>query len=166
MTLRKKILESKCIIRFQDCDPFNHLNNAKYVDYFLNAREDHLIANYGLNIYQIAKTDGVSWVVTTNQIAYLKPATLMEVVAIESQLIEFSDKSLTVEMRMMDHQKKELKSFMWIQFTHINMQSKKSENHAAKYLSLFKDVLEPVEEKTFEQRGLAFMKSEKVIKTD
>ena len=39
--------ESKVAIRFQDCDPFAHLNNAKYIEYFINAREDHLIQAYG-----------------------------------------------------------------------------------------------------------------------
>jgi acyl-CoA thioester hydrolase len=30
------ILESKAIIRFSDCDPFNHLNNSSYINYFFN----------------------------------------------------------------------------------------------------------------------------------
>ena len=29
-------------VRFQDCDPFGHLNNARYIDYFLNARQDQI----------------------------------------------------------------------------------------------------------------------------
>ena len=45
-----KVLESNMKIRFQDCDPFNHLNNAAYLNYFMNAREDHLIENYGIDI--------------------------------------------------------------------------------------------------------------------
>ena len=28
-----KKLYSKSVIRFQDCDPLKHLNNAKYFDY-------------------------------------------------------------------------------------------------------------------------------------
>ena len=61
-------------IRFQDCDPFNHLNNGRYTDYFLNAREDHLLEHYGLDIYTIARTTGLAWVVSESHIAYLKPA--------------------------------------------------------------------------------------------
>jgi len=37
-----KLTESRAIIRFQDCDPLRHLNNAKYFDYFYNAREDQV----------------------------------------------------------------------------------------------------------------------------
>ncbi|MFD0878196.1 hypothetical protein ACFQ1A_28770, partial [Massilia pinisoli] len=29
-----KVTESKAIIRFQDCDPLQHLNNSKYFDYY------------------------------------------------------------------------------------------------------------------------------------
>ncbi|MEM9981458.1 MAG: acyl-CoA thioesterase, partial [Bacteroidota bacterium] len=32
------LLASKAIVRFQDCDPLRHLNNAKYFDYYFNAR--------------------------------------------------------------------------------------------------------------------------------
>jgi acyl-CoA thioester hydrolase len=37
-------------IRFSDCDPFGHLNNSKYLDYFINAREDHLKENYDIDL--------------------------------------------------------------------------------------------------------------------
>ena len=30
-----KVLKSNTKIRFQDCDPFNHLNNAAYLNYVL-----------------------------------------------------------------------------------------------------------------------------------
>ena len=41
-----KKLYSKAVIRFQDCDPLKHLNNAKYFDYFFNAREDQVATIY------------------------------------------------------------------------------------------------------------------------
>ena len=74
-----KVLETKAKIRFQDCDPFNHLNNGSYTNYFMNHREDALIENYDLDIYKIAKKEGKSWVSSSNQIAYLKPAFLGDV---------------------------------------------------------------------------------------
>ncbi len=43
---------SNVVIRFQDCDPFGHLNNARYIDYFINAREGHLVEYYNLDIYE------------------------------------------------------------------------------------------------------------------
>jgi len=46
----EKLLTKLVKIRFQDCDPFNHLNNSKYIDYFINTREDQLLEYYGLEI--------------------------------------------------------------------------------------------------------------------
>src|SRR5215216_1790987 len=92
--------ESIVIIRFPDCDPFNHLNNARYIDYFINAREDHLVTNLNFNIYHHAAQFGLSWVVGKNQIAYLKPAFLMETVVIDSTLLKLGEREVSVEMRM------------------------------------------------------------------
>lgn len=40
MEEQKKLLESKAKVRFHDCDPFNHLNNSRYIDYMVTARGD------------------------------------------------------------------------------------------------------------------------------
>ena len=98
-------LQSTVKIRFQDCDPFNHLNNAAYLNYFVNAREDQILEQYGIDIYKMAKTIGVSWVVGSNQIAYINPAFLMEEVIIESQLLNFDETSLFIELKMWNKDK-------------------------------------------------------------
>ncbi len=147
-----KILESKAKIRFQDCDPFNHLNNSKYIDYFINAREDQLVDNFDLDIYKVASTEGVAWVVGSNQISYLKPAYTMEVVIIESQLINYSLQSIQVELRMYNEAKTELKSVMWSKFVHIDMKTQRSTRHALKYMKLFESVHLPLSETIFEDR--------------
>src|SRR5207237_1452464 len=94
-----KIWESKSLIRFPDCDPFNHLNNSRYIDYFINAREDHLLV-HGFNLYKLALEKGLGWVVSLNQIAYLKPAYLNETVVIQSTLLHMKEKEVLIEMRM------------------------------------------------------------------
>ncbi|GGX28950.1 acyl-CoA thioesterase [Aquimarina muelleri] len=149
-----KVLESKAKIRFQDCDPFNHLNNASYINYMINAREDQIDKHYNLDIFELAKTKGVSWVVGTNQIAYLKPALLMEEVTIDSQLIRYTENQLQVEIRMWNNDKTELKSVLWSTFVHFNLLKQKRWNHEQHLLELFKNVLEPLETKNFEERIL------------
>lgn len=42
----EKEFSSTVKIRFADCDPIGHLNNVKYLEYMLNAREDHVEQNY------------------------------------------------------------------------------------------------------------------------
>ncbi|HRG10148.1 MAG TPA: acyl-CoA thioesterase, partial [Cyclobacteriaceae bacterium] len=61
-TPMKKILTSTAKIRFHDCDPFNHLNNSRYLDYFMTARGDQLIEHYNLDIYKLAQQEFIGWV--------------------------------------------------------------------------------------------------------
>jgi acyl-CoA thioester hydrolase len=155
-----KILESKTKIRFQDCDPFNHLNNASYFNYLINAREDQLIENYNLDIYKQAMSTGKSWVIGSHQIVYLKPANLMETVIIDSQLLKYNEKTLWVEIRMWNKDKTQLKSVLWSTFTHFNIVKQKSESHSEELMNLFNEVVLPLEASSFEERmkGLRIQK--------
>ncbi|MEO8589666.1 MAG: acyl-CoA thioesterase [Flavobacteriales bacterium] len=146
------IPSSVLTIRFQDCDPFNHLNNGRYVDYFLNAREDHLLEHYDLDIYRIAQKTGLCWVVSTSQMAYLRPAVLMEKVLIETQLIAYGPKHVKVEMRMWDAAKTTLKSFCWMGFVHFDLKQNKVATHTPEYIALFERVHADVPETSFEER--------------
>ncbi|WP_405206962.1 acyl-CoA thioesterase [Aquimarina sp. LLG6339-5] len=161
MTTLPKTLESKAKIRFQHCDPFNHLNNAEYINYMINAREDQIISYYDLDLFKMAQTQGVSWVVGSNQIAYLRPALLMEDVIINSQLISFSENELHVEIRMWNYNKTELKAVMWSSFVHFNLLKQKRWNHTPELMELFNSVLNPLEANTFNQRILE-LKPQKV----
>jgi acyl-CoA thioester hydrolase len=124
-----KVPESTAIVRFQDCDPFGHLNNARYFDYFFNARNDHLMQYYGFSIFEWGKLHTQSWVVTQNQIAYLRPAMLDETVAIQTQLIHYSETQIVVEGLMWDKLKKRVKAVLWAEFTYVSMASGRTEKH-------------------------------------
>lgn len=139
-----KLWESKVLIRFPDCDPFNHLNNARYIDYFINAREDHIIANMNFNIYHFAQQQGVGWVVSKNQIVYIKPAFLMETVIIDSSLLRLGETDLLVEMKMWNEGKDKLKSVLWSNFVHINMKTYKPESHSDDLFNTFKPFENPI----------------------
>lgn len=152
-----KIVKSKAKIRFQDCDPHNHLNNAQYIDYFMNAREDQLIEHFDFDIFKIAKEEALGWVVGSNQIAYFKPAVTMENVIIESQLIAFSPKSLLVELRMLNETETELKAFLWTNFIHIDLKTKKSNLHQERFMAFLEQTYLPINEKTFEERQSFFL---------
>ena len=147
-----KILKSKAIIRFQDCDPFNHLNNAAYLNYFTNAREDQIKNYYGIDIYAMAKESGISWVVGSNQIAYINPAFLMEDIVIESQLLNYKSTSLFVELRMWNKDETKIKAVMWSNFVHFNLLNQKRENHYDQIMKLFEEVHNPVDTSSFEKR--------------
>jgi thioesterase III len=148
----EKLVSSKTKIRFQDCDPFNHLNNARYIDYMINAREDHLLEYYQLDVFEIAKTTGRGWVVASNQIAYISPAVTMETVTIESQLINCTSKTLLVEIKMWNEAHTKLKAMLWVKFIHVDFASQKAVSHTDELMQLVNDIVLPVEQIVFEER--------------
>ncbi len=145
------ILTSRSIIRFQDCDPFGHLNNGRYLDYFMNAREDQIWRAYDLNIYAYSRTTGLGWVVSQNQIAYVRPALLMEEVGMESQLLSATSKYLHIEMRMYDEARK-LKSLLWAHFIHVDIRTARSTAHSPELEALFSIACQPISETDFNER--------------
>lgn len=149
----EKELESNVQIRFPDCDPFNHLNNSRYIDYIINAREDQLITHYDFDIYKMAKETGVSWVVSQTQIVYLSSAELMETVAIQTKLISFSEKNLLTEAIMWNKDKTQMKAVLWVRFTHFNLRTRKSHQHSEELMRFFNEIVCPLpQESSFEER--------------
>lgn len=147
-----KVFESEVLIRFPDCDPFNHLNNSRYIDYFINAREDHLSA-HGFNMYQLALEKGLGWVVSLNQVAYLKPAFLNERVIIQSTMLWLKEKEVLIECRMWNKEKTILKSLLWSHCTHFNLKTQRSEVHSKELVDFFKPFENPLATAlTFEER--------------
>jgi thioesterase-3 len=157
----EKILKTKRKIRFQDCDPFNHLNNSKYLEYFINTREDQLAEHYDIDIFKYLKSTGLSWIVVSNQINYVKPAFTMETVLIESQLIQYTNNILLVEMKMWNKDETELKAILWIKFIHYNIQTKKVASHSEDFMKLFQSIVVPVDELIFENRCLEIIQKMK-----
>ena len=128
-------------IQFQDCDMFGHLNNGRFIDYFLNAREDHLVNFYDLDIFAMTREKGVAWFVGKHEIVYRKPANLREEVAITSEVINFVDKSITVEMVMYNKGQTHVKAVLRSTFVHINLKTLKAASHDEELTALLNGVL-------------------------
>ncbi len=134
-------LETSAIIRFQDCDPFQHLNNARYIDYFMNAREDQLKQFYNFDIFKETQRTQQGWVVTKNQLAYLFPASVQEQILIRTRLVHMTDSVLVVEGLMLDSAAKRLKAVAWIEFTYISLQTGRSTHHPDDFMTMFRPVV-------------------------
>lgn len=136
-----KQTESRVVIRFQDCDPLRHLNNAKYFDYFFNAREDQVPKLYGVEIMDLIKSYEAFWVVYNHHIAYLRPANLGEWVRIITRLVWFDQNTIVVEYIMLDDKKSHLKTMMWTTFKYVGMNTSRTVVHSEEvtaYLSSMK----------------------------
>lgn len=162
MSNLKKELESSLKIRFPDCDPFNHLNNSRYIDYMINAREDQLLDNYNFDVHQLSLVQGIGWVSAQTQIAYLYPANLNEVVIVQTRLLMASERSLLFEALMWDKEKKLLKSVMWARLVHYNIRERRSQVHAPDLMDFFGQILAPLTAVNFEERVAQLKKSVKV----
>lgn len=130
-------LQSSYKVRFNDCDPLGHLNNGRYIDYLLNAREDHLAQYYHISLPQFHR-QGLAWVVKTHEIQYLRPAYYNEKVTIVSRLLEVTDTYLLVEMVMYDEKMQSPKAVLWTNFTCVDPQTGKRKNHTTEFMELVK----------------------------
>lgn len=120
-------------VRFNDCDPLGHLNNGRYIDYFLNAREDHLREHYGIDLREWASR-GIGFVVSHHEIRYLRPVLYNDRVAIQTSLIGWGDSWLAVEMLMFDEERRQLKAILWTRFTRIDPRTGKRLTHPEDFM--------------------------------
>jgi YbgC/YbaW family acyl-CoA thioester hydrolase len=152
----EKIPYSLYTVRFSDCDPFAHLNNARYIDYFLNAREDHLKNVYDMDLKTFYQ-QGMTWFVGGHEIQYLKPADYNETVRIQTSLIKALPDALLVEMVMTDEAQSHIKSVMWTRFIPVNLKTGKRENHPEAFMAFAKSVEDELQHVAFSDRVKSLM---------
>jgi thioesterase III len=140
-----KETESRVVIRFQDCDPLQHLNNAKYFDYFFNAREDQVPKLYGVEMIDFIRKYQAAWVIYNHSISYVRPARVGEWVRIMSRIIWHDHQSVLVEYYMTDDRKEELKTLLWTTMRYVDMKSGKSVPHKGAVQEFLKAVTDPVD---------------------
>ena len=142
-------MSSKMIIRFQDCDPLNHLNNAKYFDYYFNAREDHVFQAYKLTSADFFKKFKAGWVAYNHNISYLRPALVGENVVIHSSIIFHNENTMVVELYMTDLENKILKNHLWTTMKYIDVKTGLSMSHHPEVMDLLGKVT--LEDVNFDQ---------------
>lgn len=143
--------ESRHRIHFQDCDMLGHLNNARYLDLFLNAREDHTTEHYSLNLGQLAREQSAAWVITKHHISYLKPARQGIVVRVRTQLIHFDNSTLVVEMQMRDEAGTRLLSLLWSEMAFVQMPAGTRLDHSDALMDLLDEM--DVEDVSYDPDG-------------
>jgi acyl-CoA thioester hydrolase len=134
---------SEISIRFQDCDPFGHLNNARYLDYFINAREDHLAHSHGLDIYARQQATGENWVVVEHRIAYLAPVRFREKVRIRTCLLDFGPRDLHMEGLMLGQAEDAPRALLWTKFAYFSLAQGRSLPHPPDILAFLAGIRLP-----------------------
>jgi YbgC/YbaW family acyl-CoA thioester hydrolase len=134
MMQMNKTPSSNYKIRFNDCDMFGHLNNARYVDYMINAREDHLKEQYNFDFGQYYKND-LGWFFAGHEIVYLRPAAYNEIVVIQSSLIDVRVDLLIVEVLMLNETKDRLKAMMRSKLVPVNIKTGRKGKHPNEFMN-------------------------------
>ena len=148
-------------VRFSDCDPIGHLNNVKYLDYMMNAREDHVESFYGFTYEEYTKQTGCTWITVQNEIAYLKEVRYNSKVQISSKTIEVGDRISKVELLMKSEDGKTINAVLWITVIYFNMKTRRSEVHPPETKANFEKFLVDIEQKNFQERVSYFRKLNK-----
>ncbi len=133
-----KETESRSVIRFQDCDPLQHLNNAKYFDYFFNSREDQVPKLYGVEMIDFIRKYKAAWVIYNHNISYVRPARVGEWIRIMSRVLWTNHNTVVLEYYMTDDTKVELKTLLWTTMRYVTLESGKSTDHEGAVLDYLK----------------------------
>lgn len=161
-----KILESQALIRFEDCDPFGHLNNGRFIDYFTNAREDQVREYYGFDVYKHIKETGKAWVVTSNQVQYIREVKYMETKTIRTCLRWFTSSNLMVEGQMVDPETQTILAVIWTRLTYIDLKNGGRTEYSQELMDLYHSISvlgEGKQDLTFEER-VKELRTEQVAK--
>lgn len=146
-------ISSRVKVRFSDCDPIGHLNNVKYLEYMLNAREDHVEENYGFTYEEYALKTGCTWIAIQNEIAYLKEVRFNSKVVISSKTIDVNGRTAKVEILMKSEDEKTIHSVLWCSVIYFNMKTRRSEVHPPDVVELFEKYKVNLEQKNFQERA-------------
>lgn len=130
-------------IHATDCDILGHLNNAKYVEYFHNAREDHLKDIYNYNMNDLIKYES-GFVVGSQQIYYFRSAVCYEKVVIQSSLIKIEGPKIMVEFVMFNEDLSEIKAIMWTEYIAINKSTGKTDSIPESRMAFFRNTLNAI----------------------
>lgn len=159
----KKEITSEAKIRFSDCDPIGHLNNVKYIEYMLNAREDHIEELYGMSFEDYIRKTGCTWVAVQTEIAYLKEIRANARVQISSKTIEIGDRTSKVEIIMKTQDGKTVCAVLWMTVIYFNMKTRRSEVMDQETFEYFNQHLVEVEHKNFTERANYFRQQNKLV---
>lgn len=158
----EKEISSIVKIRFSDCDPIGHLSNVKYLEYMMNAREDHVEAFYGFTYEDYIKETGCTWIALQNEIAYLKEVRANKKVKITSKTIEITDRISKIEILMKSEDGSIIHAVLWLTVIYFNMRTRKSEMVSAEIKNRFEVYLVKLDQKDFQSR-VNFLRSQNKI---
>jgi acyl-CoA thioester hydrolase len=87
-------------VRFRDCDPFGHVNNAVYLTYLEQARLFHWRTVWGFGTEQASTVPGV--ILARAEIDFKRPATYPEMLEVRIHVAALGTSSFTYDYEVVD----------------------------------------------------------------
>ncbi|WP_291724579.1 acyl-CoA thioesterase [Bernardetia sp.] len=132
--------KTEMLVRFQDCDPYGHLNNGRYIDYFLDGRDNQVTYDYGWRLVDFINEEKKGWVVQKQELGYFRPAIYGEEIVIRTATVFFDDSNLMIECRMLNKDETQLKSLLWMKLVFINLANGRRTQHTENIKEFFTKV--------------------------
>ncbi len=156
----QKTTEGYATVRFQDCDPLGHLNNARYFDYFLNSRADEIQKIYNFDTLDIFKQFGASWVIYNHNISFIRPAMMGEKVKIHSRIVFIDKYTIIIEFFMTNEAGTDLKNLLWSNMKFVDGKTGKLTEHPLELTTYLSAILYPVDINEGVQQRIKMLKIE------
>jgi len=97
------LITHRIVVRFSDCDPLGHVNNARYLTYLEQARIELWRRQAGLELRAAGSRSGnEAFILARMEIDFLAPAHDGDVLEIKLTLDKIGRKSLTFGYEMID----------------------------------------------------------------
>jgi acyl-CoA thioester hydrolase len=87
-------------VRVADTDTFDHVNNATYLTYFEIGRVEYLVAATGRRLPVPSFGDRRSYILGEARVTFRSPATVGELLTVETRVSQIGRSSLTMEHRI------------------------------------------------------------------
>lgn len=100
-------------IAFKDCDLFGMLYNTRFLDYVLDARNEHLIDYHNVDFVKYHYEGGRTFVVAGHQVSYFEPGRAHEQVLVSTGIIFADNHQMVLEGAMTSLDGKRLKFHQW-----------------------------------------------------
>jgi acyl-CoA thioester hydrolase len=107
------IFSHRVEVRFRDCDPLGHVNNAVYLTYLEQARLFHWRALWGFGIDPAPGVPGV--ILARVEIDYRLPAKYGETLEVRIELAAIGKSSFTYDYEIIDSQERVVASARTVQ---------------------------------------------------
>ena len=109
-------------VRPDDIDMNQHVHNAKYLDYVLAARFDHMERCYQMSMEAFIER-GFSWFVRASYMEHKRPLHIGDTAAVKTSVMEIRDRGVKVAFNITKEADGKTVAKGWLDYAMVSLQS-------------------------------------------